>query len=219
MTRDTPGFDPYVTKKSKKKGWAIFFVLLGGPLVVGGGGYWFQLDDDRLVASIKSKDTLAPYAAWALGNKGQAEKARDELQDLVTDHAVSPYLRRGAASALGSLKDPVVTSFLDDAARHDPDPEVRAAACDAIGASGVVNGERTIHYVLVNDPEPSPLAAACRAAGALDLDTVVSLLIDNLGTPDYRVRTAARESLEKIHPEGSAFGDDIGRWRAWFEEH
>jgi HEAT repeat protein len=211
-------FNAHISKKSKFKGWLIFVVLLGVPLVVCGGGYWFQKDTARLVKSIEAKDAFAPFAAWAIGAKGDASQVRDELRSLVTDQSVSAYLRRGAASALGTLKDEVNTSYLDDAARNDPDAEVRAAACSAIGVSEVTNGGPTLEYVLVNDTEPSPLAAACEAAGKLGHEGLISLLIDNLGTTDYRVRTAAREALETFYPEGSAFGDDPGRWRNWYQE-
>lgn len=216
--RPTQKFDAHITPKSKKKGWLIFLVMFGVPLGVVGTGYWFQKDTARLVKSVRAKDPVAPFSAWALGNKGQAGEVREELRSLVTDQSVSPYLRRGAASALGTLKEPSNTSFLDDAARNDPDPEVRAAACAAIGVSEVTNGGPTLEYVLVNDTEPSPLAAACEAAGKLGHEGLISLLIDNLGTTDYRVRTAAREALVGFYPGGEAFGDDPLRWRNWFQE-
>tara|TARA_R110002072_G_scaffold167088_1_gene320606 strand:+ start:364 stop:1026 length:663 start_codon:yes stop_codon:yes gene_type:complete len=216
--RPTQKFDAHITKKSKAKSWFLLLVLAGVPLGVFGGGYWFQTNSHRLVQSVRAKDTMAPFAAWALGRKGEANLVEEEVQSLVTDQAASSYLRRGAASALGTLQDPNCTRFLDDAAKNDPDPEVRAAACAALGDSGVDNAEPTIEYVLVNDTEPSPLAAACQAAGQLGLAGQISLLIDNLGTTDYRVRTAAREALVHFYPAGEAFGDDIGRWRTWYQE-
>ncbi|MBL4844124.1 MAG: HEAT repeat domain-containing protein [Planctomycetes bacterium] len=218
MTRDTRGFEPYLPKKSKKKGWAILFLLVGGPLCTSGAAYWFQLDDARLIASVRDRDVVAPYAAWAIGNKGKADEVQSELEELLADHTVSSYLRRGAANGLGSLKDPAVTRFLAEAIRDDPDPDVRAAACDALAASGVSNAEEAIRYVLVNDTESSPLRAACLAAGELQLEELIPLLIDNLETPDYRVRTYARESLVILLPECEAFGDNLTLWRAWLAE-
>jgi len=216
--RPTQKFDAHITKKSKAKSWMLLFLLLGVPLGTLGGGYWFQSSSPRLVESIRAKDVMAPFSAWSLGRKGEANHAEEELKSLVTDQTVSSYLRRGAASAVGTLKDPDCTRFLDDAARNDPDPEVRAAACAALAASGVENAEPTIEYVLVNDTETSPLAAACKAAGDLGLARQTSVLIDNLGTTDYRVRTAAREALVIFYPAGETFGDDMGRWRAWYQE-
>lgn len=217
--RPTQKFNAHITRNpSKKRGYFLLVLLIGVPTIVFGGGYWFQLDTTRLTTSIEKKGLLAPYAAWALGNKGEASLARAELIALVTDPAVSPYLRRGAASALGTLQDPTVTTYLDLAARDDPDPDVRASALQALGRSEVDNAEPTIEHALVHETEVAPLAAACRAAGALGLESQITLLVDNLQTPDYRVRTAAREGLEELVPEGKVFGDNISRWRNWLAD-
>lgn len=217
MAKETKKFDVHVRKKNNLRGWLSFFLLVGPPAAIVGYAYWFQLDATRQIECVRARDPRAPFAAWSLGRQKKAAEVRPELQEIILDTSTSPWLRRGAASALGTLHDPLVTAFLSQAALADPDASVRAQACDALGVNGERNAMATLSQVLADEVQPDAIAEACGAVGDLQLFDLIPQLIERMSTSDYRVRTAAREALETFAPEGTAFGDNPERWLDWYE--
>lgn len=209
-------FEVHVRKRSKTRGWFGFLFLVGPPLVIGAYGYWLQGQELVLLESVRKRDFRAPFAAWSLGRQRKADLVREELQVILLDTSTSPWLRRGAASALGTLHDPLLTVFFTQAALQDPDPSVRAEACAAMGVNGEYNALATLGQVLREEHDPAPVSAACTATGKLQLGELIPLLITRLETSDYRVRTAAREALETFAPEGAAYGDRVDLWQRWY---
>lgn len=213
--RKTEKFQVHVRKKSKAKGWLLFVVMFGVPAGAAGFGYWFQSDLSRMQQSVRDRSVLAPLGAYCIGRQGQAETVRAELQEIALDTQTSPWLRRGAVSALGTLHDPLVTSFLARAALDDPDPDVRAQACQALGESGQSNAIDPLSRVLNGEHEAAPIAAACRAVGKLGFHQLIQQLIDKLRTSDHRIRNAAREALETLAPDRTGYGENPELWQRW----
>jgi len=119
----------------------------------------------------------ASRATVLVGQPRTAEDERTVVRDWLACRASHPAarecasLRTRAMDALRqAVRDLAVSSEPADAARivrllRCPDPELRAAAADAVGARGLAAEQTATLLVLLNDPVP---AVRRSAAGALD---------------------------------------------------
>jgi len=89
----------------------------------------------------------------------------------------------------------------------------------AIVALGVIGDRRAVEPLLAGLPRDIPLMQECaiRSLAALDDRRIVPQLIELLETqPANRPRVAAARAL--VNLTGQDFGDNMGKWREWWEE-
>lgn len=96
---------------------------------------------------------------WALELLARIDVARN--QTVFVDAMASPYrsVRVRAVLALGSLKDPRVTGPLTSMLERDADPDLRALAAKALGATGGQDARSALRRAL-DDPHPAVKMAA-----------------------------------------------------------
>jgi hypothetical protein len=207
------GFEVHKSKPSffaRGRTWVISIAFLAAPVLV----LVFFSREDLLLDRLAARDALARPAAYALGLYGCKEKARQPLRDaLAQDGAEDPALRATCAWALGRARSKDVTADLEDAARKDPAPVVRAAAVRALGTNGDPGAADTVERAF-KDPDPTVRLAACVAAGELKDTIFVPRLLERLGEHGPDLRVAAAEALHAI--SGKDFGEDERAWRAHF---
>lgn len=101
-------------------------------------------------------------AVRALGRIGDPSVAPALLGTLYGPHAVPPSVVVLALTALGPGARRLIAAGLDS-----PQPLVRAAAVEALGATGATGWETRIALALTTDPHPEVQIRAARALGAL----------------------------------------------------
>ena len=110
--------------------------------------------------------------------------------------------------AAASLRDPAVAAALSD-----PDPDVRAAACESLGEMGYHESAPKIGSLAERDPAWTAKAAALEALSTLDREAADRLIPSAVADRAYQVRlTAAR--VGGLRAYASAIADPDWRVRA-----
>ena len=102
------------------------------------------------------------------------------------------------------------------AALRDDDWQDRRQAAEALGTMKDSYAMEPLTNAL-SDEVPEVRAAAASALGAIGDSYSVEPLLSRLQDKDASVRRASADALTKI--TGQKFGEDAGRWRAWWEEN
>lgn len=156
----------------------------------------------------KTKDAeLAAVLVKVLGRAKQAA-ALPAIEAVATDPKATTTIKYEAARALQQLGAEGKAGLLGKLIA-DPDPQVRCAACDAIGALKLQGFGKAV-VALLDDQEWQVQAAAITSLGTLRPQDAVQPLID-LMRKTGRLRTECAEVLFKI--TGMDFGVDPERWQ------
>ena len=131
-----------------------------------------------------------------------------EVKQALIEQARAPEAarRRDALLGLGTFHDPALSPIFQ-AAAHDPDAGVRAAAIMALGRLNPIEGsahqEETIAVLVraIRDAHPLVRRAAAWALGRVRDPRAVSALREAAGDRDAAVRAAAVEALGEREDE------------------
>jgi HEAT repeat protein len=154
---------------------------------------------------------LGRKAAWA----DAAEKERVSSQ-LAAAFEVEedPLIRFEIVRALEACRTPAAASALEQAL-DDPNPEVRVAACQALGTWGGPQAAGRLGEVLSSDVDMDVRLAAARALGATGDPGAVAALGEALEDRDPAMQYQAVQSLRKVTDQD--FGSDVNRWRQFVQ--
>lgn len=159
--------------------------------------------------------------------KHQARSAADPLHHLLAqaagtesdrDQGEETFLREAAYALLAFGTDAVGQKLA--LPRTAPDLESADAATRLAAAQALskTTGHETARLALIPlaDTDPAVRTAAAEAMGRSGEIMAVTHLIPALEDPEATVRAAALAALERLTRQ--RFGDDAGRWRAWWTE-
>ena len=102
------------------------------------------------------------------------------------------------------------------AALQDPDPDVRIAACDALGKRPDADAAELLVGILQNDKVQDVRLAAARGLGQTKDQRAIAALGDVLTDPDPAMQRRAVVSLENI--TGKDLGNNVDRWQKYVKE-
>lgn len=156
---------------------------------------WFESD--------AATESLRQEAIKALGEIGSA-KAAERLAALAKDPEKNKATRMYACEALGKIKDAQAVPALVAAANGD-DPNVRAAAVEALASFGTGTSDQAIVEAL-RDSFVRTRIAACKAIASRRIDSAADFLRYKASNdPEKAVRTEALRSLATLGGESFAF--------------
>jgi HEAT repeat protein len=158
---------------------------------------------------IASLRKLAGKAKWA-----SAEKKRQVSAELARDIKTEgdPLIRAEIVRALEeypSEESDAVLGF----ALHDPDADVRTAACKALGKRGGAEAAALLAGTLGGDIDKDVRLAAARALGDTKDAAAVAPLAQALDDKDPAMQVRAASSLSQI--TGKDFGVDVHGWQQY----
>jgi len=99
----------------------------------------------------------------------------------------------------------------------DPAQAVRRATATALGEIGDIRAIPPLITALSRDDAHPVLSACADALGSLRATAATPALIATLGNLNAGARAHAAAALHLI--TGQEFGDDQGRWQAWWTAH
>jgi HEAT repeat protein len=156
---------------------------------------WF--DGDSTTPALKEE------AIRALGDIGST-KAAERLERLVKDAQAGKVARMYACASLAKIKSPTSVPALA-AAANDADPNVRAAALEALGSFDGAEARAAIVEGL-RDSYVKSRIAACKAAGELKIaDAEPYLRYKATSDPEKAVKTEACKALALLGGSSFAF--------------
>ncbi|MEF8778669.1 MAG: HEAT repeat domain-containing protein, partial [Natronomonas sp.] len=130
-----------------------------------------------------------------------SDEALDTTADWVAARAFAevldddqPELRMAAATGLGRVGDPSVTSALVDRL-DDTDHRVRARSAVACGRIGDPRAVEPLEERLEGDQSVAVRKAAAEALGEIKTEGALKMLLSNAGDPDESVRRVIADSL------------------------
>jgi hypothetical protein len=185
----------------------------------------------RLVMVLRDRDAeRRAGAATLLGLLDRKERAGDVAR-LASDR--DGKVRLAAAQALGVLGVPSQMARLASVLRSEEDPDVAAAALDALDRHPGAAPARALAPLLRRQapmelrvgPAVIQLSVAARAAalmGTTDDARAVPLLLAALdgAAPDLQAAiTGALERLANRVTQSAALGDAAAEWKAWYARH
>jgi hypothetical protein len=121
-----------------------------------------------------------------------------------------PLVRCETVRALGAHACPTAADCLRNI-MQDPDPEVRAACCQAWGNVGGPEAVAMLSGVVSGDESFEVRMAAVKALGASGESGAVAALAPALEEDDPAMQVVAVKSLKSV--SGRNFGNDVNAWR------
>ncbi len=173
-----------------------------------------------LLAALRDPAPAVKAEALRLAVKHGARSSAETLRQILAspDGEDATFLREAAYAILAFGADaegqklalPRIAPDLESA-----DAATRLAAAQALSKT---TGHETARLALIPlaDADPAIRTAAAEAMGRSGEIMAVTHLIPALEDPDAGVRAAALAALERLTRQ--RFGDDAGRWRAWWTE-
>jgi HEAT repeat protein len=123
-----------------------------------------------------------------------------------------PLIREEIIRTLGVYPGPGSDAVLRSAL-EDPEPEVRAVACEAWGARGDEEAVALLSGVLDGDLDTDVRLAAARALGQSRNSAAVAALGRGLEDKDPAIQYRCVLSLERV--TGKDLGNDVNHWRQY----
>jgi hypothetical protein len=166
--------------------------------------------------------TLKEEAIKALGDIGSS-KAAERLGKLVQDSQAGKAARIFACASLAKIKDPSSTSPLVKAA-NDSDPNVRAAAIEALGAfagAPLAAGEEARDALVqgLRDSFPKARIAACKAVASANVTAALPFLkYKARSDPERAVRIESIRSLALMGSAAASENDSFAFLREMLED-
>ncbi|MFM8952418.1 MAG: HEAT repeat domain-containing protein [Planctomycetaceae bacterium] len=160
----------------------------------------------RRIATISAEATAAAAASPAR----QAEFTQRLADQLLAEH--DPLVRSRIVEAAAAF-DTLSAAAICAGAVADPDPRVRAAACDAWATRGGPDAVRLLTARFDGDAELTVRLRALRALGSIRDESAIAVLARALDDPDPAIQMRAMRSLRQL--AGRDLGGDPAAWRAW----
>lgn len=126
-----------------------------------------------------------------------------------------PALKDDLETALVRLARQVVVHGINRSLRHDPDPDVRAAAARAAGAVLDPSFGRTLLDRLLDETSAPVRAAIVQALAPYPGRASVQTLIALLSDPERNIRILAASALDRM--AGESLGSEQERWVLWWD--
>ncbi len=127
-------------------------------------------------------------------------------------HEKDAVVRAQILRTLGHFPTEKSQSMLT-AGLHDPERDVRIAACEGLGNQGGDIATQALAQTLKDDADIDVRLAAARAMGQTASAGAVPALGDALEDPDVALQHRAMASMKKV--SGKDFGNDVGAWRVY----
>jgi hypothetical protein len=160
----------------------------------------------RRLATIAAESTAAAAASPAR----QAEFTQRLTDQLLAEH--DPLVRARIVQAAAAFDTPSAAAICAGAVA-DPDPRVRAAACDAWARRGGPDAVRLLTARFDGDAELAVRLRALHALGSIRDEAAIAVLARALDDPDPAVQVRAMRSLRQL--AGRDLGSDLSTWKAW----
>lgn len=151
----------------------------------------------------------APAVAAATPAR-QAEFTRRLADQLLAEH--DPLVRARIVEMAAAFDTPTAAAICTGAVA-DPDPRVRAAACDAWARRGGPDAVPLLAARFDGDAELTVRLRALHALGSIRDEAAIAVLARALDDPDAAVQLRAMGSLRQH--AGRDLGNDPATWKAW----
>lgn len=179
-------------------------------------GLWYRkqwLDDEKYGDTLHTRlGELATMRKEA--QRMDAQQQTELAQRLAYAVAEDPsgIYRAEAVRTLGALSVPLAAEGLQQAI-SDPEPAVRAAACEAWGRRGDAQSLQVLAQVVRADADKDVRMAATRELGKFQDPAAIQALAVALDDSDPALQFRAVESLRLA--SGEDFGNSIPAWRQY----
>ncbi|MGB8854447.1 MAG: HEAT repeat domain-containing protein [Pirellulales bacterium] len=160
----------------------------------------------RRIAAIAAEATAAASASPAR----QAEFTQRLAGQLLAEH--DPLVRARIVQAAAVFNTPSAAAICAGAVA-DPDPQVRAAACDAWAQRGGPEAVRLLMARFDGDAELAVRLRALHALGSIRDEAAIAVLARALDDADPAIQMRAMGSLRQL--AGRDLGNDPATWKAW----
>lgn len=160
----------------------------------------------RRITAVATEATAAAKASPAR----QAEFTQRLADELLAEH--DPLVRARIVAAVAAFNTPAAAAICTGAL-SDPDPRVRAAACDAWAQRAGPDAVPLIAARFDGDSELTVRLRALHALGTIRDDAATAVLVRALDDPDPAVQLRAMGGLRQH--AGRDLGDDPATWKAW----
>lgn len=155
-----------------------------------------------------------PYCFDDEQQKAEAAK----LLSLKLDEKAEPIITRAViCRTLGEIGRPEARESLLRATL-DPEPLIRGAACRALGKIGTAEDSVKLAHAMLVDNDPDVRIAAIEGIKELKQpdERVITVLVDNMESPDPAIRLASYEALQRS--TGKDLGPDPEPWKKMVDE-
>ncbi len=172
-------------------------------------------DDDNLFSSPAAKARAGLVASTAAAARAGASSEQIRFTRRMVEMLLSEHdggVRARIVEEAATFETSPARAIIQGAA-NDPDPRVRAAACNAWESRGGSDAVSFLASRATTDADLGVRLRAIRALGELRDQTAVAALIPLLDDPDPAVQTRVCLALGRV--TGLALGDDPQRWRQW----
>ena len=143
--------------------------------------------------------------------QGQIDRVAQHLSGIVRNDSIK-LSRLHAVNLLSRINSSIAAETLREASQ-DRDTEVRIAAVNALGKSGMASSVTTLQEVLNSDTNNDVRMAATRALGSTSGTQSLQALAGVLEDKDPALQVSATESLARI--TGQKLGADVFAWQEY----
>ncbi|MDX1948435.1 MAG: HEAT repeat domain-containing protein [Pirellulaceae bacterium] len=144
----------------------------------------------------------------------EQERVALELAKRLQDEQ-NPVLRSELVRTMGALASPTAISTIQ-ASLTDQHPQVRIAACRALGRNSSEENAQALGNVLTSDSDLDVRIAAARALGQLTDPAAIGALRPALDDNDAGLQLVAMESLRTLTGRGQ-YGNHVPTWREYLD--